>query len=234
MCVTSLQRIPAAHSTSTLGKVTAAVSAFERARSDGAPAEHLRVLLQTAMRLTPQGSDSVLTHCTKTAEMAQLFLRQVRQASPLEDCEAFGWVPVWLSATPWWGDFKDSDVAALSRYLAWHDCGKPFCLSADETGKPHFKDHAEHSARTWGLVGGSELEQELMRLDMHLHTMSAEEVFAFAKNPLSRLLLVAAIAALEANKADFGGAESTSFKIKTKKLLRRAKALLTEWGSSPR
>jgi hypothetical protein len=185
------------------------------------------------MRLTPQGSGSVLTHCTKTAEMAQLFLRRAWQGPTLEDCEAFGWVPDWLSATPGWGGFKNLDVGTLLRYLSWHDCGKPFCLSVDETGKTHFKDHAERSASIWELVGGSEIEQELMRLDMHLHTMSAEDVPDFAKNPLSRMLLVAAIAALEANKADFGGTDSASFKIKTKKLLRRARALLHAWGSPP-
>lgn len=64
-----------------------------------------------------------------------------------------------------------------------------------------------------------------MRLDMALHTMPAADVPAFAQHPLSRALLISAVASLQANAEDFGGWESSSYKAKLKHLGRRMRAL---------
>lgn len=109
----------------------------------------------------------------------------------------------------------------MERYQVYHDCGKPAC-AADG----HFPDHAEHSANQWALLFPEDVTvSDLMRLDMQFHLMNAEDAKAFWPHPLAPTLFVTAWAEILANASMFGGVESTSFKMKRKRLERAGRAL---------
>lgn len=111
--------------------------------------------------------------------------------------------------------------AEMERYQVYHDCGKPACASDG-----HFPDHAEHSANQWALLFPEEtVVADLMRLDMQFHLMNAEDAKAFWPHPLAPTLFVTAWAEILANAEMFGGQESTSFKMKRKRLERAGRAL---------
>lgn len=133
------------------------------------------------------------------------------------------WIcPDWLSA------YRTQLRAALlprhtiDEYTLYHDCGKPFCPS---DGVRKFPNHAEVSYRTWLSVGGSLSAAQLMRMDMLIHTLKAEDVLAFCAQPEAPTLLLAGLAEIHANAELFGGAGSTAFKIKWKHLDRRGRAI---------
>ncbi len=113
----------------------------------------------------------------------------------------------------------------ISVYMIYHDCGKPFCRTVDETYRVHFPNHAQVSANVWKACGGSEQEAKLMAMDMHVHTMKAAEIDEFIKHPEAITLLVAAFCEIHANANMFGGIDSTSFKIKWKQIDKRGKAI---------
>lgn len=109
----------------------------------------------------------------------------------------------------------------MERYQVYHDCGKPACHTDG-----HFPDHAEHSANQWALLFPEEtVVADLMRLDMQFHLMNAEDAKAFWPHPLAPTLFVTAWAEILANAEMFGGQESTSFKMKRKRLERAGRAL---------
>lgn len=116
----------------------------------------------------------------------------------------------------------------LREYAIFHDCGKPRCRTVDAEGRVHFPDHAEASYRAWLEAGGDEDVAFLIRNDMRLHTASSEEADRFFRETDRRFLASLALSALaevHSNAAMFGGIESTSFKIKWKKLDRLGKKL---------
>lgn len=209
-----------------LARSKLAVQAFEAARATGVMGDVLRGFLNRAMRATPQGSVSVWKHCLQTREAANV-LTMVRNGF-LPRTSAPAWVPEWFFTAPRL-ELTRADRATLVRYLGHHDCGKPFVVTEDETGRAHFPGHAEKSAEIWRLVGGAEVEAHLMQRDMELHTMGADAVPAFAADPNAPLLLVAALGSLWANAADFGGTDSTSFKMKLKHIDRRGRAICKAW-----
>lgn len=112
----------------------------------------------------------------------------------------------------------------VKKYCIYHDCGKPYCETVDEEGKRHFPGHADMSCMTYRSVFPKEspLVSELIRLDMVMHTEGAEKIeeMGIDQQTMNTLLLVG-FAELNANATLFGGYESTSFKIKFKKLTRR-------------
>jgi hypothetical protein len=110
----------------------------------------------------------------------------------------------------------------LEEYTVFHDCGKPYCKS---DGRFRFPNHAEVSYLKWLEVGGSEDAARLMRYDMLVHTMKAQEVPDFCSLPEAPTLLLAGLAEVHSNSAMFGGVESTSFKIKWKQVNKRGKAV---------
>lgn len=116
----------------------------------------------------------------------------------------------------------------IEKYTVFHDCGKPYCRVIGEGGKQHFPAHAEVSYKTFLEVFPDEiLAAELIRLDMLLHTESYENMVA--RNlplPILATLLLSAFAEIHSNAAMFGGVESTSFKIKWKKIDRIGKRLI--------
>lgn len=107
----------------------------------------------------------------------------------------------------------------LRTYLIYHDCGKPFCRTVDDEGRQHFPNHSQVSHDMW-LEAHPESRQEarLMLLDMMAHTVCAEQTEAFLALPEAPALLLAALCEVHSNAQMFGGIESTSFKIKWKKL----------------
>ena len=116
----------------------------------------------------------------------------------------------------------------LKEYTQYHDCGKPACKEVDANGRVHFPNHAEISANTYRLnmFMPCKTVEKLIRMDMVVHKMKADEIAEFAKVPEAVSLLFTALAEVHANSELFGGIDSTSFKIKWKHINKRGCALL--------
>lgn len=125
--------------------------------------------------------------------------------------------------------YKDNILKSLlpldiiEKYTIYHDCGKFYCISED--GK-HFINHAEVSYHKWLEVGGDIQVANLIRKDMLIHTISANDIDEFIKCPEAITLLIVGLAEIHANAELFGGIDSTSFKIKYKQLYRRGKQIV--------
>lgn len=129
----------------------------------------------------------------------------------------------------WYSQYKDQLLSSiypshiLEQYATYHDCGKPYCLEIDADGKRHFPNHAAISQQTYekhfGTEGDHAIIAELIGLDMICHTETADQIAGrnLSHTTISTLLL-SALAELHSNAAMFGGIESTSFKIKFKRL----------------
>lgn len=106
-------------------------------------------------------------------------------------------------------------------YQTYHDAGKPFCTPCD--GKK-YPDHAEHSYKQWLMLFPDQIDiAELMRYDMAFHEGASDD---FYSHRLAPTLYLTAWAEIYANCQMFGGQESTSFKIKRKKLIQQGKKFL--------
>lgn len=144
----------------------------------------------------------------------------------------------------WFLQYKDRIIKSLPKlniietYCVAHDLGKAFCLTIDENGKRHYPDHAEISYNKWlelsDDIEGKQLIATLIRNDMLFHAEDAETIHSkkLSSDVLCTLLL-SALAALHANAKSFGSIESDSFKIKFKKLEKRAKVLLHDIFDHP-
>lgn len=119
------------------------------------------------------------------------------------------------------------DVETIRLYNTYHDCGKHICKTIDTEGKAHYPNHAEASKQAWLAHGGNTVIGNLIGLDMIMHTENKEEIKA-RNLPIKDLmtLWLTAIAEIHANAQMFGGIESTSFKIKFKKLDKIGKWLM--------
>jgi hypothetical protein len=113
----------------------------------------------------------------------------------------------------------------IEEYTIYHDCGKPYCKTIDENGRPHFTDHANVSYETWLRVGGNREAAKLMKMDMIIHTMKACDIDEFITHPEACTLLLAGLAEVHSNAKMFGGMDSTSFKIKWNQINKRGKAI---------
>jgi len=188
-----------------------------------------RTLLELAMRNCPQGPrQTTWEHCRSVAQHYLILSRRLRN---LEFAEREH--PTWSQHLPKWFHTWRTQLAEATRnnvglaqgYLEWHDCGKPFCLEYDADGRAHFPQHAKVSARLWERLGGSAAASHLIARDMDLHTLAPSAMAEFAKQENAALLLIATLAAVNANAQLFGGLESDSFKIKAKQLEARGKRL---------
>jgi hypothetical protein len=113
------------------------------------------------------------------------------------------------------------DSLAIRRYQVYHDCGKPFCEPTEERKYP---DHARHSSEQWLTLFPEDVDiAELMRLDMVFHEGADE---SFYHHRLAPTLYLTAWAEIYANCQMFGGTNSTSFKIKKKKLIQQGKKFI--------
>lgn len=137
-----------------------------------------------------------------------------------------GWrLPEWLS------QYRTQIIESLcplniiEEYTIYHDCGKPYCITTDESGRRHFPNHADVSARTWEETGGCTTVQKLISMDMVVHTMKAADIDEFIKHPEAITLLLTALAEVHSNAKMFGGIESDSFKIKWNQINKRGKMI---------
>jgi hypothetical protein len=125
----------------------------------------------------------------------------------------------------WYTSNKDKilsnihDIETIRLYNIYHDCGKHLCRTVDAEGRTHYPNHAEVSKQAWLQAGGNETIGNLIGLDMIMHTENQEQIAArnLSKKDMYTLLLTA-LAECHANAEMFGGMESTSFKIKWKKI----------------
>jgi len=137
----------------------------------------------------------------------------------------YNWrLPDWVYDPRLWRDIFDYQT--IIRYQIYHDCGKPYCLQIDKEGKQHFPNHATISANIWLELKQPELEADLMRMDMDIHTIRSKDVDEFIKREEAPTLLVTGLCELHANAALFGGLESTSFKIKWKRINQYGKKIV--------
>lgn len=129
---------------------------------------------------------------------------------------------------------KLHDINTIKRYNVYHDCGKPYCIEYDAQGRKHFPDHATHSKTTWlDIFPEDTLVANLMGWDMCLHTETAKEIMDHQWNVETAMtLLVTSLGEIHANADMFGGINSTSFKIKWKKLNKRGKMLVKHFFPS--
>jgi len=116
----------------------------------------------------------------------------------------------------------------LKQYQIFHDCGKPFCRTVDDQGRQHFPDHANISADMWLAAGGDSETADLIRMDMDIHMLKADQIAEFAARPQAMSLILTGLAELHSNARMFGGIESTSFKIKWKNLDKRGRQILEQ------
>jgi len=112
-------------------------------------------------------------------------------------------------------------------YCIYHDCGKPFCETIDDTGKRHFPNHAFISKATAETMGLSEQVCKLIGMDMDIHLLKSEGLEEFASRPEAITLLMVGLSEIHANCQMFGGIESISFKIKFKHLEKRGKQIIS-------
>ncbi len=117
------------------------------------------------------------------------------------------------------------DDYTLEKYTIFHDCAKPFIKTIDEDGRVHFPDHANASADLWKAISDDAQIEKLIRMDMIVHTMKAEEIPEFCKNKETISLLLVGLAEIHSNAKMFGGLESNAFKIKWKHLEKRGRTI---------
>lgn len=125
-------------------------------------------------------------------------------------------------------------LKVLEEYTLWHDCGKPLCRIVDEDGRAHFPNHADVSQKIYCKVFEDGAVANLIGWDMVLHTGSASEIDDLLKNCWSKAdafsLLLSALSEVHSNARMFGGIDSTSFKIKWKRVCQRGKQILRFYG----
>lgn len=133
-------------------------------------------------------------------------------------------LPEWITDPYIWDNILDLET--INQYQIYHDCGKPFCLTIDEEGKRHFPDHASVSAKIWRSLGKPETEAYLMEHDMDIHLLKSEELEEFSNLEHPLTLLITGFCEIHSNAKMFGGIESTSFKIKWKKINKLGKKII--------
>lgn len=177
--------------------------------------------LRKAMRACAQTpTQNVLEHGMSVAHYFNDLRHHVLNNTPLK----YEWrMPEWASDPLLWNNILD--LKTIATYQIYHDCGKPFCRVEDEKGH-HFPNHAQVSADTWMEITGNEQQSKLMLMDMDLHIMKSGEQKEFATRKEAATLLLTSLCEIHSNAAMFGGIESTSFKIKWKKLNRFGKQIL--------
>jgi hypothetical protein len=190
---------------------------------------HSREQLRDLMRKTPHGRlSNVWQHGLDTFSAYERLVALCNSGT-FEDS-----TPEWLKEFGGRLAQRQPPLKTMREYLIFHDCGKPFCIqSAPGGGGYQFPGHAQRSSEVWEQLEGSPDAVFLMARDMVVHTMSAEDVPEFSREPLAPALLFAAVAELEAN-ADmiFGGKGTPSYKSKLKQVNRRAQALCKLWWPS--
>lgn len=123
------------------------------------------------------------------------------------------------------------DPEIIKYYNIYHDCGKHICKTIDDSGKVHYYNHAEISSNTFRshfsefdfkYKDSIDIICKLIKNDMCIHTETADEINNKEWSIKDYFtLLITSLAEIHANSDMFGGIDSTSFKIKFKKIKSR-------------
>lgn len=116
--------------------------------------------------------------------------------------------------------FKDYTKKDLSKYHINHDMSKPYIRVVDEDGKEHYPNHSYHSSKMYIERFGYDEFADMILHDMDFHTKRGDDLKEVWKLPYADDLYATAWAEIYANSELFGGTESTSFKIKRKRLVK--------------
>lgn len=168
---------------------------------------------------------SVLRHGLSVKKYTFDLINHLRKGTPLK----YEWIiPDWLYENK---DLILSNLPSdktLRYYTILHDCGKPYCLHVDESGKRHFPNHSEVSYNVFNQLFDDKIASHLIKHDMDIHLLKADGVEEFCKNPYALTSLLVGLAEVHSNAQMFGGLDSTSFKIKWKCINQRGKQIIKQ------
>ncbi len=175
------------------------------------------------MRKCYQSKDqNIYEHGLSVWEYMQDLLEHLWNETPLEK----EWkIPAWLYEHKWNILENVLPTHIIEEYCIYHDCGKPFCKTIDESGKTHFPNHAKISYDTWMKIDGDEQIGKLILMDMDIHKLKDCDIDNFIKNKEAITLLLSGLSEIHSNAEQFGGIDSESFKIKWKQIDRRGKTI---------
>lgn len=125
-------------------------------------------------------------------------------------------LPDWIYNIELWNNLEA--IEDINQYHIYHDCGKPYCIEYDELGRKHFPNHSNISYDIWKSLENPEIQCLLIKHDMDIHTLKMENFKDFSDLPFCTTLLITGFCEIHSNASMFGGIESTSFKIKWKKI----------------
>ncbi len=167
-------------------------------------------------------NQSVLEHGLSVHAYYMDLRNHILNQIPLE----YEWkLPEWIFDEFLWSCLLPEEQ--IKNYQIYHDCGKPFCIEYDDEGRKHFPDHANISYQTWLKISDNKTIASLIKRDMEIHTMKADECEVFCNDiNMASTLLITGLCELHSNAAMFGGTDSTSFKIKWKHLNKRGKKIV--------
>ena len=166
---------------------------------------------------------SVLTHGISVKNYLFDLINHLETNAPLQ----YDWVmPDWIYENRELILSNLPSEQTLKRYAILHDCGKPFCRQVDESGKVHFPEHAEVSYQIFKDLYDDPIAAFLIKHDMDIHLLKADDVQGFSQNPYALTLLLTGLAEIHSNAQMFGGYNSTSFKIKWKSINKRGKQII--------
>ncbi len=169
-------------------------------------------------------NQSVLEHGESVRDYLFDILDHIEYGSPLKFC----WkIPSWVYERKYFILSKIHDRKTIELYSVYHDCGKPYCKTVDDCGKSHFPNHAEVSYEVFKSIFPDQSHaSELIRKDMDIHLLKADQLSQFASSPYAITLLMTGLAEIHSNASMFGGIDSTSFKIKWKQIDKRGKQIM--------
>ena len=135
-------------------------------------------------------------------------------------------IPEWLESNKQFVLNNLLDIKIIELYTIFHDCGKPYCI-VEQNNNIHFTNHANISYEIWtSLFPDQNQVASLIKMDMDIHTIKAEQLKEFVKRKECITLLLVGLSEIHSNAEMFGGIDSNSFKIKYKHIDRRGKAII--------
>ena len=165
---------------------------------------------------------SVLEHGYSVAKYYRDLRNHILNGKPLQ----YEWkIPEWAFDPSLWEDTLS--LRDIYKYQIFHDCGKPYCITFDDEGRKHFPDHANVSYNIAKLFFSESISM-LVKNDMASHLTKPSEYKSFMELDNYKILLITGLCELHSNASMFGGIESTSFKIKYKKLFKLGKNIIKE------
>lgn len=180
----------------------------------------------SAMKNTEQTKgQSVLEHGLSVKNYLFDLLDHLRLGTTLK----YEWnIPAWVYDNREYILSQLPDDKTLRLYTILHDIGKPHTRIVDTEGKVHFPNHSNVSYETFKRYFDNDIAAELIKHDMDIHTLKADGVDDFCKNPYHITSLFVGLCELHSNASMFGGLLSQGFRIKHKSITQRGKAILSK------